>query len=59
MLQNIFSSTRITLNPEIIETNELKKMYYYFGRKHFLVTLYLSFFYAPYFGHTLTSKGSI
>ena len=25
MLQNIFSSTWITFNPEIIETNELKK----------------------------------
>ena len=31
-----FSSTRITFNPEIIETNELKKMFYYFGRENFL-----------------------
>jgi len=59
MLQNLFSSTRITFNLEIIETNELKKMYYYFGGENFLVTLYLCLFYAPYFGHTLTSKGTI
>jgi len=36
-----------------------KKMYYYFGRENFLVTLYSCLFYAPYFGQALTSKGSI
>jgi len=55
MLQNIFSSTRIMFNSEIIEINELKKMYYYFGRENFFVTHYLCLFYAPYFAHTLHS----
>ena len=59
MLQNLFSSTRTTFNPEIIETNELKKTYYYLGRDNVLDTIYLSLFYAQYFGHTLTSKGFI
>jgi len=53
-----FNTGVTTFNPEIIETKELKKIYYYFGRENFF-TFYLCLFYAPYFGHTLTSKGTI
>jgi len=52
MLQNLFSSTRITFNPQIVETNELKKTYYCFGRDDFFYhTLLMPFLCYIFWSH--------